>query len=69
MSRRGAIISHNYISHIATAENIDRMKRGLAPIGWDNYSVQLHHWEGIVNDFYNYSPVSRTVHMLLHTVE
>ena len=42
------------------------MKRGVAPIGWDGYSVQLHHWTGIANDFYNYSPVSWTLHQLIH---
>ena len=56
-----------YGSYRATEENISRMKRGLAPIGWDGYSVQLHHWNGIANDFYNYSPVSRSLHILIHS--
>ena len=57
----------NYGSYIATDDNINRMTRGLAPKGWDGYSVQLHHWDGIANDFYNYSPVSRTVHRIIHS--
>ncbi len=61
-----ANIGQNYGSYVATADNIDRMRRGLAPIGWDNFSVQLHHWEGIANNFYNYSPLSRTLHSLIH---
>ena len=56
----------NYGAYTATKENIKRMARGSAPKGWDGYSVQLHHWSGIKNDFYNYSPVSRTLHRLIH---
>ena len=56
----------NYGAYTATPENIARMKRGAAPIGWDGYSVQLHHWAGIANDFYNYTPVSWTLHQLIH---
>ncbi len=56
----------NYGSFTATADNINRMRKGLAPKGWDDKSVQLHHWSGIANDFYNYSPVSRTLHQFLH---
>lgn len=42
------------------------MLQGKAPIGWDGYSVQLHHWQGIANNFKDYSPVSRTLHILIH---
>ena len=56
----------DYGAYVATDKNIDRMRRGLAPIGWDGKSVQLHHWKGIANDFYDYSPVSSTVHKALH---
>ncbi len=56
----------DYGSFVATDKNIARMATGKAPIGWDGYSVQLHHWEGIVNNFNNYSPVSRTLHQLIH---
>ncbi len=56
-----------YGSYYATKENIDRMKSGKAPIGWDGHSVELHHWNGIANDFYNYSPVSKTMHILIHS--
>ena len=34
----------------------------------DNTSVQLHHWAGIANDFYDYSPVSKTLHRIIHYV-
>ena len=61
-----AKVGQSYGSYVATQENINRMSRGSAPIGWDGYSVQLHHWDGIANDFYNYSPVSRTLHQLIH---
>ena len=61
-----AVEGQNYGAYTATPENIARMKRGVAPIGWDGYSVQLHHWSGIANDFYNYSPVSWTLHQLIH---
>ena len=58
----------NYGAYVASAENIDRMARGTAPIGWDDFSVHLHHWKGIAVDFYDYSPVSRTLHQLIHMV-
>ena len=51
----------------ATNDNLNRMSRGLAPIGWDNYSVQLHHNYGIKNDFYNYSEVTRIFHIWIHS--
>ena len=51
---------------MATKENIELMSKGCAPIGWDGYRVHLHHWKGILNDFYDYSPVSNTLHRLLH---
>lgn len=56
----------NYGAYTATAKNIERMGKGLAPVGWDGKSVQLHYWVGIAKDFYNYSPVSRTLHQLIH---
>ena len=58
-----------YGAYTATEKNIERMRKGLAPIGWDNKSVELHHWKGILNDFYDYSPVSRALHQLIHMVE
>ena len=61
-----AVPNQDYGAYIATEENITRMSKGLAPIGWDGYSVQLHHWKGILNDFYDYSPVSRTFHQTIH---
>ena len=56
----------NYGTYMATKENIDLMSKGCAPIGWDGYRVHLHHWKGILNDFYDYSPLSNTLHRLLH---
>ena len=54
-------------SFTATPENMARMKRGVAPIGWDGYSVELHHPNGIKNDFYNFVEVSKTLHDAIHT--
>ena len=65
---QSAELNKNYGAYVADIDNIDRMRRGLAPIGWDNASVQLHHWAGIANDFYNYSPVSKTLHRIIHYV-
>ncbi len=65
---RSAITDQDYGAYTATLENIKRMRRGTAPIGWDGYSVQLHHWSGIANDFYDYSPVSRTLHQMIHSI-
>ena len=57
---------YDYGAFKATEKNIGRMARGAAPIGWDGRSVELHHWEGIANNFYNYSPLSRTLHQYIH---
>ena len=65
---QSAELNKNYGAYVADIDNIDRMRRGLAPIGWDNTSVQLHHWAGIANDFYDYSPVSKTLHRIIHYV-
>lgn len=56
----------DYGSYVATENIINRMLRGLAPIGKDGYSVELHHWDGIARDFNNYSPITRTLHRLIH---
>ena len=63
-----AIEGQNYGAYTASADNITRMSKGLAPIGWDGKSVQLHHWQGISVDFYDYSPVSATLHRLIHSI-
>ena len=62
-------LDHDYGAYKATANNIERMRNGLAPKGWDGQSVQLHHPNGIANDFYYYYPVSRTFHIFLHGKE
>ncbi len=55
-------------AYVATEDNIKRMKSGLAPIGWDKKSVQLHHWQGIANDINDFSPLSQTVHLkIIHS--
>lgn len=61
-----AVINKNYGPYIATKNNIDRMKQGKAPIGWDEKSVELHHTNGIANNFYDYTPVTRTEHRWIH---
>jgi len=63
---RVAVENMDYGSYVATADNIARMRRGSAPIGWDGYSVELHHLEGIANDFMKYIPVSKTLHDAIH---
>ena len=63
-----AVEGENYGAYVADKDNIGRMNQGLAPIVWDKASVQLHHWKGIANDFYDYSPVSRTLHTIIHRV-
>jgi len=55
-------VGRGYKAYVATEKNISKMAKGKAPIGWDGYPVQLHHWKGIKVDFYDYSPVSRTLH-------
>ena len=45
-----------------TENNINRMLSGKAPIGTDNKSVQLHHVEGIVNNFKNYVEILASEH-------
>ena len=62
-----AKLDADYGSYIADEKNIERMMKGLAPKGKDGYSVHLHHWKGIANDFYDYSPISRTLHIILHS--
>ena len=56
-------------SYLATDDNIARMVKGKAPIGWDGKSVELHHINGIKNDFYNYQGVSRTLHQAIHVFQ
>lgn len=65
---RTVLPDKNYGAYETTADNIKRMAQGKALIGWDGYSVQLHHWKGISVDFYDYSPVSKTLHGLIHRV-
>ena len=64
-----AVEGYDYGAYVATKSNIERMAKGLAPIGWDGNPVHLHHWKGIANDFYNYSSVSRTLHQLIHKLK
>ena len=66
---KGVEIGKDYGAYVATKENIDRMARGLAPKGWDGRSVELHHWLGIAVDFSLYSPVSKTLHQIIHSIK
>lgn len=61
-----AVKGKNYGAYVATQDNIDRMALGKVPIGWDGYSVQLHYLEGVTKNFYNYTPVSRTLHIIIY---
>ena len=46
---------------------INRMQKGLAPIGPDGFSVELHHPYGRSGDnFFIFAPVTRTEHRLIH---
>ena len=45
-----------------TKNNYNRMLQGKAPKGTDGYSVQLHHYRGIDNDFYAYGEILRSEH-------
>lgn len=66
---QSADIDTLYGAFTANRDNIKRMKRGLAPIGWDGASVHLHHWQGIANDFFDFSPVSETLHKMIHSLD
>jgi len=70
-NRAKEIINNNQIeqrfdSFTSTNENIARMLQGKAPIGWDGYSVELHHVNGIKNNFNNIVETSRTLHQAIH---
>ena len=54
-------------SYSATDDNIARMVKGKAPIGWDGKSVELHHVEGITTNIDNFVEVTRTTHEAIHT--
>lgn len=50
-----------------TSDNLTRMKKGLAPMGVDGVSMELHHPNGRVGDnFFKFIPVTRTEHMEIH---
>ena len=54
-------------TYSATDDNIARMVKGKAPIGWDGKSVELHHIEGIAKNIDNFVEVTRTTHEAIHT--
>ena len=54
-------------SYSATDDNIARMVKGKAPIGWDGKSVELHHVDGIATNIDKYVDVTRTTHEAIHT--
>ena len=48
-------------------DNLNRMKRGLAPIGNDGFPIELHHRFGRKGaNFYIFEPLTRTDHMFTH---
>lgn len=49
-------------TYYLTERNWNRMLSGKAPIGTDGRSVQLHHVEGIVNNFKNYVEILASEH-------
>ncbi len=49
-----------------TQENMTRMENGLAPIGKDGKSVELHHVVGKKNDIYNFVEMTATDHQKFH---
>jgi RHS repeat-associated protein len=49
-------------TYMMTENNFERMKKGNAPIGIDGRPVNLHHPNGIANDFYNYIEVTYSYH-------
>jgi hypothetical protein len=47
--------------------DIGRMKKGLAPIGEDGFSMELHHPFGRTGDnYFIFEPVTRTRHQQIH---
>ena len=47
--------------------NLSRMKKGLAEIGKDGFSKELHHPYGRKGkNFFNFKPVTRTKHIKIH---
>lgn len=50
-----------------SSNNVNRMKKGLAPIGEDNVSMELHHPFGREGaNFYIFEPLTQTAHRLYH---
>ena len=48
-------------------QDLDRMKKGLAPIGADGYSMELHHPLGRAGEnFFIFEPVTQTQHRWIH---
>ena len=48
-------------------DDLERMKKGLAPIGEDGFSMELHHPKGRDGEnFYIFQPLTRTQHRFIH---
>lgn len=48
--------------------DLHRMKRGLAPIGDDGFSIELHHPKGRSGtNFYHFYPLTKTEHIKIHS--
>ena len=47
--------------------DLERMQKGLAPIGCDGYPMELHHINGRKgSNFYIFEPLTRTEHRYIH---
>ena len=46
--------------------NLNRMKKGKAPIGYDNEKVVLHHVRGIANDMNDFVEIEGSAHRAFH---
>ena len=47
--------------------DVQRMQKGLAPLGWDGHSMELHHPFGRDGDnFFIFEPLARTYHRYIH---
>ena len=47
-------------------DNLERMKSGKAPIGFDKKPVELHHVKGINIDFDDIVQIQKTDHIRFH---
>ena len=47
--------------------DLNKMRKGLAPTGWDGFPMELHHTNGQIGDnFFDFKPITRTDHYYEH---